>query len=121
MSRVLEPTLKVVVRNPVGTAEEKVLVKLDTGFSGGLFLPFETYVGLGLQLFELPPVTAVLATGETVRLSASRAVVVVGRREYPCTVYTTLRASTTLLGLEVLSRLRVTLDGKKQAVTVEDP
>jgi len=115
------PTVAVTLFNPTKTRRREVKAKLDTGFEGGLFLPFEVYVDLGLQLFETSRVVASLATGEFTELFASRAIVVVGGLECLCSAYTTLKASKCLLGWEVLSKLRVTLDGKRGKMSIKDP
>jgi len=115
------PTVKITVANPLKTVTKEIYVKIDTGFNGGLFLPFKVYIELGLHLFETSKVVASIATGELVELLTSRAIIAIKDAEYPCTAYTSLRANRSLLGLEILSKLRVSIDGKSKKVLIKDP
>ncbi len=114
--------LKARIYNPTRTRSVELELTVDTGFAGGLLLPLEVYLELGLNMYEEPKATGRLATGAIVELRTSRAVVEVGGTAIPCKAYTTLGRVRPLLGMEVVRRLKVTYDPKRGELAVEpDP
>ncbi len=67
-------------------------------------MPPETYLGLNLTLYEKPKAMGKLATGETIELRVSRAIVVIDDIEILCHAYTVLKNVKPLLGREVLNK-----------------
>ena len=118
-ARVPFPVMKVVLSDPASRGSAEVNPMVDTGFDGGLLLPLEQYLGLGLQNFEEPEGTFVArsASGLAFSLRSSRGMAAVGGTRFRCSVYTTPLLLRPLLGRELLNRLKVTLDGPKGELT----
>ena len=117
------PVLKVTVSDPLRRAKAELLTRVDTGFEGGLLIPLDNYVELGLQEFEEPTSSYVArsAQGIAVRLRSSKGIVKVEEDDIGCRVYTTPILLRPLLGMELLNRWRVTLDGPNEALSIESP
>lgn len=95
---------------------------VDTGFDGGLLLPLDQYLKLCLQDFEEPQGTFIArsALGLTINLRSSRGVAVVGDARIQCSIYTSPLLLRPLLGRELLNRLKVTLDGPRSELAVQE-
>ncbi|MDV3293625.1 MAG: hypothetical protein LYZ70_05090, partial [Nitrososphaerales archaeon] len=104
-ARVPLPVMKVVLSDPASRASAEVSPMVDTGFDGGLLVPLDQYLGLGLQDFEEPGGTFVArsASGLTVSLRSSRGIAAVGGGRFRCSVYTSPLLLRPLLGRELLS------------------
>jgi hypothetical protein len=83
-------------------------------------MPLDGYIGLGLQDFEDPSDTflARSAQGTTVKLHSSRGFVGVHGGDFACRIYTTPILQRPLLGMELLNRWKVTLDGPRRELTL---
>jgi predicted aspartyl protease len=113
------PVLVVDVSDPLRRTKAELLTRVDTGFEGGLLIPLERYIGLGLQEFEEGGGhVARSAQGVAVRVRASRGIVSVLGQDFECAVYTTPILLRSLLGMELLNKWRVTLDGPQEELTV---
>ncbi len=102
------PIAEATIYNPVGDRSIKVELVIDTGFQGGVLLPLQTYVSLGLQLFEELKVIGQTATGNVVELRVSKVIIKLGNLKLMCRTYTTLGVRRSLLGREVLKRIGFT-------------
>ncbi len=119
-SRVPVPVLSVTLSDPTSRSSAEVTPMVDTGFDGGLLLPLEQYLGLGLQDFEEPggAFVARSALGLSVSLRSSRGVATVGGIRIQCSVYTSPLLLRPLLGRELLNGLVVTLDGPRNEMSI---
>lgn len=115
------PVLNVVARDPLEQSETNLVAGVDTGFEGGLMIPLDDYLRLGLQGFEEPKsdVVARSTLGIAVRLRSSRGVVDVGGSRFVCGFYTTPLLLRPLLGRELLNKWKVSLDGPKAELAVD--
>ena len=115
------PVLKAAVSDPTGKSSAEVLVRVDTGFSGGLLISLDDYLRLRLQEFEKPrsDYFARTAQGVTVSVRSSRGVLTLDGESSECSIYTTPLLLRALLGREVLNRWKVTLDGPEKELSVE--
>ena len=84
--------------------------------------PSARYLKLGLQDFEEPQGTFIArsALGLNLNLPSSRGVAVVGDAQIQCSVYTSPLLLRPLLGRELLNRLKVTLDGPRNELAVQE-
>lgn len=114
------PVVKVSLSDPEKRSKAEVVARVDTGFDGGLLIPLDEYVGLGLQQFESAARSFVArsAQGIVVSLRASRGVADVDGRTTECSVYTTPLLLRPLLGRELLNAWKVTLDGPEGELTI---
>ena len=119
-NRLARPVLKVTVSDPLRRSKAGFLARVDTGFDGGLLMPLDSYVGLNLQDFEEPSAGFVArsAQGITVKLRSSRGFVGVQGEDFGCRIYTTPILLRPLLGMELLNRWKVTLDGPREELTL---
>ncbi len=119
-ARVPFPVLSVTLSDPASRSSAEVTLMVDTGFDGGLLLPLEQYLGLGLQDFEEPggAFVARSALGLSVSLRSSRGVAAVGGIRIQCSVYTSPLLLRPLLGRELLNGLVVTLDGPRNEMSI---
>lgn len=110
---VARPVIRVRVSDPERRSSEDILTRVDTGFDGGLLIPLDEYIRLGLQQYEESNRSFVArsAQGIAVSLRSSRGVVDVNGVLSECRVYTTPLLLKPLLGRELLNRWKVTLDG----------
>ena len=94
---------------------------VDTGFDGGLLVPLDRYLELGLQRYEDPGGTfsARAASGVTVSLRSSKGVVGLGDRRLDAGVFTTPFLVRPIVGREVINRLLMVLDGPKRELRVD--
>jgi len=99
------PIVKAVLRNPFNHNSIEMELIADTGFQGGVLIPLQAYIDLGLNLFEEPKALARTATGSKVELRVSRVLVEIGESGILCTAYTTLGVERSLIGREVLKKL----------------
>ena len=114
------PVLKVTLSDPLRRAKAEMLTRVDTGFDGGLLIPLDGYIDLRLQDFEEPSADFIAksAQGITVKLRSSRGIVGVRGEDFPCRVYTTPILLRPLLGMDLLNRWKVTLDGPREELTL---
>lgn len=88
----------------------------------GIIIPFDEYTTLGLQGWEDPARTVIARTaqGISVRLRSSRGIVRLGAAGLECSIYTTPILLRPLLGMELLNKWKVTLDGPRMVMNVEE-
>jgi len=96
------PIIKATLKNPLGFKSVEMEFIVDTGFQGGVLIPFRTYIDLGLNLFEEPKAIAHTATGNRIELRTSKVLIEIGRLSILCTAYTALGVRRSLIGREVL-------------------
>ncbi len=115
------PALEVKLSDPSSGREKRIIAKVDTGFSGSLLVRLDDYLNLGLQLHEEPQkgIAGRVASGLTIPLRMSRAVLEIGAYKTQCDVYTTPLLLKPLLGRELLSRWRTMLDGPAGKMELE--
>jgi len=99
------PVAEVTVYNPLKTKSIRLKFLIDTGFQGGILIPFKAYLSLDLNLFEKEETIAATATGTEVKLRTSKAIIEFDDENLECEAYTTLGVRRALLGREVLSRV----------------
>ncbi len=77
---VLRPVLQVIAKDPLQHSETELIAKVDSGSEGGLMIPFDDHLKLGLQRLEEPgsKLVARWVLGLTMRQRASRGVFEVG-------------------------------------------
>ena len=114
------PAVKVTVSDPMRHSSVDLEARIDTGFDGGLLIPLDHYLGLGLQLYEEPSSSfaARSALGVTVSLRSSTGVAQVEGGRFQCTIYTSPFLLHPLLGRDLLNRWMVTLDGPSSELTI---
>ncbi|RLE59493.1 MAG: hypothetical protein DRJ35_05645 [Thermoprotei archaeon] len=116
------PMLDVTVYNPPLNKKVRLNFIIDTGFAGGILIPLDTYVSLNLHLFESTKKVGKLATGITIELRVSKAILDFDGIKIPCHAYTSLGVSKNLLGREVLEKIKLTCIPKQDKMLVEvDP
>ena len=117
------PVLGIAVSDPLRRATAELMTRVDTGFDGGLLIPLERYLELGLQEFEDPSNSFVArsAQGVTVRLRSSRGIVTAQGRDFECSVYATPILLRPLLGVELLNHWRVVLHGPSEELSIAGP
>lgn len=113
------PLIRLKVYDPGKIRSVELDFIVDTGFSGGILLPPETYLGLNLTLYEKPKAMGKLATGETIELRVSRAIVVIDDIEILCHAYTVLKKVKPLLGREVLNKTSFIYTPKKNYLEIK--
>ncbi|MDG7008037.1 MAG: hypothetical protein JRN06_07310 [Nitrososphaerota archaeon] len=112
------PAVTVRVRDPLRRSSAEVQTRVDTGFDGGLLIPLDQYVALGLQEYEEPGSAFVARStlGVVVSLRSSKGIATVEGKSSDCSVYTTPLVLRPLLGRELLNRWKVMLDGPKSVL-----
>ena len=115
------PALTATLSSPGGQEGLRLVLKVDTGFHGGVLVSPKEYSELGLQRFEEPEgkYSGRTVTGLRMPLRASRGSLRVGRAAFRCSVFTAPLVSSPLIGLELLNRWRTLLDGKAEKLAVE--
>ena len=118
---ILFPVLAAHLASPGGEKELAVVLKVDTGFHGGVLVSPKDYSELGLQRFEEPEgkYSGKTATGLRMPLRASRGALRLGRTAFHCSVFTAPLVTSSLVGLELLNRGRTLLDGRAGKLAVE--
>jgi len=117
-----EPIINLKVYNPFKSKSETLSFLIDTGFAGGILLPFEVYLKLGLQLCEELKSKGRLATGFEVELRTSKAILVINGEEILCTAYTTLGVMKPLIGRELLKKTTLKYEPKNGKLELDlDP
>lgn len=117
--RTARPVVPFKLGDPLGLRSLDLTVGVDTGFDGGLLLPFDAYLELGLQEFEesSAPVGRT-AQGIAVRLRESRGVVTLQGEGFPSRVFTTPLLLRPLLGLELLKLWGAVFDGPRAELSL---
>jgi len=98
------PLVRTTLRNPLGYRSVEMEFVIDTGFQGGVLIPFHIYIDLRLNLFEEPKVVAQTATGNKIELRVSKVLISIGKQDILCTAYTALGVRRSLIGREVLKK-----------------
>jgi clan AA aspartic protease len=114
------PVVRVKVSDPERRSRVDISARVDTGFDGGLLIPLDAYIGLGLQQYEMSSRSFVArsAQGIEVNLRSSRGVIDLDSTVWEASIYTTPLLLRPLLGKELLNRWKVILDGPKRELTV---
>ncbi len=109
---IARPVVAFKLGDPLGLRSLDLTVRVDTGFDGGLLLPFDSYLELGLQGFEeSSELVGRTAGGIAVRLRESRGVVTLQGERFASRVFTTPLLLRPLLGLELLKLWNAVFDG----------
>jgi len=102
--------------------EDKCLTltfKVDTGFAGGILVPYGIYMKLELMLAEEPyPLVGRFATNETIRLYRALTKVELEDKVFRVYVYSSSFIRRKLVGREVLNKLKILLNGPQQTLEV---
>ena len=114
------PSVLLMVYDPLKLKKISVLAKIDTSFTGGLIIPSDVYIRLGLQMFEEPKneVMGQIVTGDMMGLRCSKGIVETENTSISCEIYTTFLPIQPAVGLEILNSWKVTLDGVKRRVKI---
>ncbi len=113
------PVLHVGIETLNGIRHDLELV-IDTGFSGGVLLPMETYLELGLSKWEVEDVYyGILPTGRNISLYTAISYIIVGKYRFLIHVHTSPLINKSLAGRELLNRLRLILDGPNKTVYID--
>ncbi len=99
-----EPRVKTRLYNPVDGESREIELVVDTGFQGGVLIPFKTYIDLHLNLLEEPKITGKTAIGVVFELRKARVIIELNNMKILCNAYTTLGVTKPLLGREVLEK-----------------
>ena len=99
------PIVEAILRNPIGHKSLSLELIIDTGFQGGVLIPFRNYLDLELNLFEEPKVIARTSVGGEIELRVSKVFIEFNNFKILCHAYTTLGVRRALLGREVLQRV----------------
>ena len=114
------PIVALKLGDPLGLRGIDVTARVDTGFDGGVLLPLETYLRLGLQEFEeSSDLVGRTAQGTAVKLRESRGVVTLQGEQFASRVFTTPLLLKPLLGLDLLKHWRAIFDGPSGELLVE--
>ncbi len=98
------PYIKATLHDPLKRKSVTLELMIDTGFQGGVLIPLNTYVELGLNLFEEPKIVGKTALGDKVELRVSKVFFEYNNIRVLCNAYTALGVKKALLGREVLRK-----------------
>jgi len=113
------PVLVLKVYSPYGDKCLTLSFKVDTGFAGGVLVPYSIYMKLELMLAEEPyPLLGRFATNETIKLYRALTKVELGDKVFQVYVYSSPFIRRKLVGREVLNKLKVLLNGPQQTLEV---
>jgi len=109
-----------VVKATIGAFSMELLV--DTGFSGGILLPFPIFQSLGLANRLLPETyTAVLPDSRRLLAYTALSDVTIGFVRVSALVHSSPSLERRLLGREALKAMVANLDGPKETLTLSLP
>ena len=116
------PALMLRVYSPSGDKNLVLAFKVDTGFAGGVMLPYDIYAKLELTLAEEPyPLIGRFATGSTVKLyRAYTKVELEGKAVFYVYAYSSPYIAKKLVGRELLNKLKLLLNGPQRTLEVLD-
>jgi clan AA aspartic protease len=107
------PVLKASVR------EFTVELQIDTGFSGGILLPFQTFQSIGLASRLSPEsFAAVLPDARRVPVYTAVSDVTIGSLKLSSRIHSSPLLNKRLIGREALRSMVARLDGPKETLTV---
>ena len=105
-----------VVRAAIGNLSVELVV--DSGFSGGVLLPFPHFQALGLMSRLVPEdFAAVLPDRRKVEAYTAMAQVTMGKASFSTLVHASPMIDKSLLGREALKAMDAKLDGPNEALT----
>ncbi len=116
------PVLTLRVYSPGGDKNLVLTFRVDTGFAGGITLPYDIYLRLGLTLAEEPyPVIGRFVTGSTVKLyRAYTKVELEGKTVFYVYAYSSPYITKKLIGREFLNKLMLLLNGPQKTLEILD-
>ena len=97
-----------------------VQLRVDTGFGGGILIPFSLFQSLGL-LSALTPDSyhAVMPDSRRVRLYTARVEVTLGSTKFLVDIHSSLLVDRRLVGRSFLQSFVTVLDGTKEKMTLK--
>ena len=115
------PVLVLKVYSPYGNKSLTLTFKVDTGFAGGILVPYDIYLQLELMLAEEPyPLIGRFATGNTIKLYRALTKIELEDRALYAYVYSSPYIRKKIVGREVLNKLVILLNGPQQVLEVLD-
>lgn len=95
---------------------------VDTGFGGGVLIPFHLYEDLGLTLFEVPDkYYGILPTGIPITLHTATANIAIGKLSLKTHIHSHPLIEKQLAGRKLINKLKLLLDGPKEELEILTP
>ena len=99
--------------------EYKLELIVDTGFSGGILIPYQLYSKLGLALFEVPDrYYGVLPIGVQIPLHTALAEVNIGNLRFKTHIHSHPLLNKKLIGRELLNQMKILLNGPMEELEI---
>ncbi|RLE72446.1 MAG: hypothetical protein DRJ37_02810 [Thermoprotei archaeon] len=116
------PILTLKIYSPRGDKNIVLAFKVDTGFAGGIMLPYDVYTELELTLAEEPyPLIGRFATGSTIKLYRAYTKVELEKSiKFHVYAYSSPYISKKLVGRELLNKLKLLLNGPQKTLEILD-
>ena len=116
------PVLDIKIFSPFSGDFIEVTAFIDTGFDGGILIPFNLFEKLQLNLVEEPyPAQGVFPTGLTTSLHEALVKVETCNMRFTVHAYSTPFINKKLVGRELLNKLILTLNGPKKELEIKIP
>ncbi|RLE93274.1 MAG: clan AA aspartic protease [Thermoprotei archaeon] len=113
------PVLVLKVYSPYDDKSLTLTFKVDTGFAGGILVPYDIYLKLELMLAEEPyPLVGRFVTGNTIKLYRAFTKIELENKILYAYVYSSPYIRKKLVGREILNKLKILLDGPQQVLEV---
>jgi len=114
------PVLTLKVYSPSGDKNIVLTFKVDTGFAGGIILPYDIYAKLELTIAEEPyPLIGRFATGSAIKLyRAYTKVELEERAVFHVYAYSSPYIAKKLIGREFLNKLKLLLNGPQKTLEI---
>jgi len=116
------PVLKARIFSPLKNEYAELTLHVDTGFDGGVLIPFDLYEELKLTLVEEPyPARGVFPSGLAIELYVAVTDVEINGLRLTAHVYSSPLILKKLAGREILNKLILTLNGPKEELELLIP
>ncbi len=114
------PVLEIKIYSPVKNGYAEITAYVDTGFDGGILIPFDLYENLGFVLVEEPrPSRGVFPSGSTIKLHTAVTEIETAGFKMDAHIYSSPFIHRKLVGREVLNNLILLLNGPQTELEIK--
>ncbi|RLE62313.1 MAG: hypothetical protein DRJ47_10870 [Thermoprotei archaeon] len=114
------PVLEIKIYSPIKNGYAKIVAYVDTGFDGGILIPFSLYENLGLTLVEEPHLShGVFPSGSIIKLHTAVTEIEMAGFKMNTHVYSSPFIHRKLVGREVLNNLILLLNGPQRELEIK--
>ncbi|MCD6369289.1 MAG: hypothetical protein J7L38_05795 [Thermoproteales archaeon] len=114
------PVLEIKIYSPIKNEYAKIVAYVDTGFDGGILIPFSLYENLGLMLMEEPHLSrGVFPSGSIIKLHTAVTKIEMAGFKMNTHVYSSPFIRRKLVGREVLNSLILLLNGPQRELEIK--